>query len=82
MEKITLAVNINYCRLHIKIRALSSHRKDNEYFYATHTFYSFDDSTKQLKVHNYKYNKFPMRPLNWKAPVDYIKAFLQDDEIF
>ncbi len=59
-----------------------SHRKDNEYFYATHTFYSFDDFAKQLKVHNYKYNKFPMRPLNWKVPVDYIKAFLQDGEIF
>ena len=59
-----------------------SHRKDNEYFYATHKFYSFDDFTKQLKVHNYNYNKFPMRPLNWKAPVDYIKAFLEDGEIF
>ena len=59
-----------------------SHRKDNEYFYATHTFYSFDDFAKQLKVHNYRYNKFPMRPLNWKAPADYIKAFLRDGEIF
>ena len=59
-----------------------SHRKDNEYFYATHKFYSFDDFAKQLKVHNYNYNKFPMRPLNWKAPTDYIKAFLNDGEIF
>ena len=59
-----------------------SHRKDNEYFYATHKFYSFGDFDKQLKVHNYKYNKFPMRPLNWKAPADYIKAFLEDGEIF
>lgn len=59
-----------------------SHRKDNEYFYATHKFYSFDDFAKQLKVHNYNYNRFPMRPLNWKAPVDYIKAFLEDGEIF
>ena len=59
-----------------------SHRKDNEYFYATHKFYSFDDFTKQLKVHNYNYNKFPMRPLNWKAPADYIKAFLEDGEVF
>lgn len=59
-----------------------SHRKDNEYFYATHTFYSFNDFAKQLKVHNYKYNKFPMRPLNWKAPADYIKAFIDDGEIF
>lgn len=37
-----------------------SHRKDNEYFYATHRFYSFDDFAKQLKVHNYNYNKFLM----------------------
>lgn len=59
-----------------------SHRKDNEYFYATHRFYSFDDFAKQLKVHNYNYNKFPMRPLNWKAPADYIKAFLDDGEVF
>lgn len=59
-----------------------SHRKDNEYFYATHKFYSFDDFAKQLKIHNYKYNKFPMRPLNWKAPADYIKAFINDGEIF
>lgn len=59
-----------------------SHRKDNEYFYATHKFYSFDDFAKQLKVHNYNYNKFPMRPLNWKAPADYVKAFIKDGEIF
>lgn len=59
-----------------------SHRKDNEYFYATHRFYSFDDFAKQLKVHNYNYNKFPMRPLNWKAPADYINAFLEDGEVF
>lgn len=59
-----------------------SHRKDNEYFYATHTFYSFYDFAKQLKVHNYKYNKFPMRPLHWKAPLDYIKAFVNDGLLF
>lgn len=63
-------------------KAERSHRKDNEYFYATHKFYSFEDFAKQLKVYNYKYNKFPMRPLNWKAPADYIKAFLEDGEIF
>ena len=59
-----------------------SHRKDNEYFYATHKFYSFDDFVKQLKVYNYNYNKFPMRPLNWKSPADYIRAFLVDGEFF
>ena len=59
-----------------------SHRKDNEYFYATHKFYSFDDFKKQLAVHSRKYNNFPMRPLNWKAPADYIKAFVKFGEVF
>ena len=59
-----------------------SHRKDNEYFYATHKFYSFDDFKKQLAVHSRKYNKFPMRPLNWKSPADYISAFLSNGELF
>ena len=59
-----------------------SHRKDNEYFYATHKFYSFDDFEKQLKVHNRNYNKFPMRPLNWKAPIDYINSFINFGELF
>jgi transposase InsO family protein len=59
-----------------------SHRKDNEYFYATHSFYSFDDFKKQLAVHSRKYNNFPMRPLNWKSPADYIKAYLRYGEVF
>ena len=59
-----------------------SHRKDNEYFYATHKFYSFDDFKKQLAVHSRKYNNFPMRPLNWKSPADYIKAFFLYGEVF
>ena len=59
-----------------------SHRKDNEYFYATHRFYSFEDFKKQLAVHSRKYNLFPMRPLNWKSPADYIKAFKLNGEVF
>lgn len=55
-----------------------SHRKDNEYFYATHKFYSFEDFKNQLAVHNRKYNAFPMRPLNWHSPKDYISDFLND----
>ena len=59
-----------------------SHRTDNEYFYATHKFYSFDDFKKQLAVHSRKYNNFPMRPLNWKSPADYINAFKLNGELF
>ena len=59
-----------------------SHRKDNEYFYATHTFYSFEDFKKQLAVHSRKYNNFPMRPLNWKSPADSLFSFLSNGEVF
>lgn len=53
-----------------------SHRKDNEYFYATHTFYSFEDFKKQLTVHNRRYNAFPMRPLKWASPKETLFNFL------
>ena len=59
-----------------------SHRKDNEYFYATHTFYSFKDFKKQLAVHSRRYNAFPMRPLGWKSPRDYLHHFLNTGEVF
>ena len=55
-----------------------SHRKDNERFYATHSFYSFNDFSKQLQVYNRReYNQFPMRPLGWKSPSTILKVFIQ-----
>ena len=55
-----------------------SHRKDNERFYATHTFYSFEDFSKQLKVYNRRdYNNFPMRPLGWKTPNQALQDYLR-----
>ena len=54
-----------------------SHRKDNEYFYATHSFYSFNDFKAQLAVHLRKYNNFPMRPLNWNSPKATLNNFLR-----
>ena len=58
-----------------------SHRKDNEYFYATHSFYSFNDFEKQLAVHSRKYNNFPIRPLKWKSPREVINHFLETGEV-
>ena len=52
-----------------------SHRKDNEYFYAAHKFYSFEDFQKQLAVWQYKYNDFPMRPLAWCSPKQVLYSF-------
>ena len=54
-----------------------THRKDNERFYATHTFYSFQDFAKQLKLYNSRsYNCFPMRPLGWKTPRQVLMNYL------
>lgn len=54
-----------------------SHRKDNERFYATHTFYSFDDFSGQLKLYNRRdYNNFPMRPLGWRTPKEILRDYL------
>lgn len=55
-----------------------SHRKDNERFYATHSFYSFEDFSKQLLVYNRReYNHFPMRPLGWKSPHTVLQEFIR-----
>lgn len=52
-----------------------SHRKDNEWFYASHKFYSFEDFKKQLAVWECRYNNFPMRPLLWRSPISVLSSF-------
>ena len=52
-----------------------SHRKDNEYFYASRSFFSFNEFKKQLARWQRQYNDFPMRPLNWSSPYDVLSAF-------
>lgn len=52
-----------------------SHRKDNEEFYASHKFFSFDDFASQLAVRQRQYNNFPIRPLYWLSPKSALSAF-------
>ena len=52
-----------------------SHRKDNEEFYASHRFYSFQDFQNQLAIRERAYNHFPMRPLNWCSPKQVLSQF-------
>lgn len=52
-----------------------SHRKDQERFYNKHSFYSLEDYNKQLRKYNREYNNFPMRPLNWLSPNQYLEKF-------
>lgn len=53
----------------------SSHRKDNEEFYASHRFFSFDDFKLQLAHRERAYNNFPMCPLNWRSPKQVLSSF-------
>jgi len=53
-----------------------SHRKDNEEFYASHRFFSFQDFKTQLAVRERTYNNFPIRPLNWRSPKQVLSSFV------
>ena len=48
-----------------------SHREDQKRFYSSHSFYSLDDFSKQLAVHNRRSNNLPMRPLSWLSPREF-----------
>lgn len=52
-----------------------SHRKDNEEFYASHRFFSFQDFQNQLAIRERSYNHFPMRPLSWRSPKQVLSEF-------
>ena len=49
--------------------------KCGERFYSNHRFYSLMDARKQLKVYNKEYNRFPMKPLGWKSPVEFYNEY-------
>ena len=53
-----------------------SHREDQKRFYSCHSFYSLDDFTRQLAVHNCRSNNFPMRPLNYCTPSQFAVQFV------
>ena len=53
-----------------------SHRKDNEYFYASHKFFSFLDFQKQLAVRQRQYNAFPIRPLHRRSPYQFAVQYV------
>ena len=53
-----------------------SHREDMKRFYSSHCFWSLDDFEKQLIVHNRRSNNFPMRPLQWFSPNEFIVQYV------
>lgn len=53
-----------------------SHREDQKRFYNTHSFYSLNDFSAQLIRHNRRSNDYPMRPLGWLSPLEYLVQYV------
>ena len=52
-----------------------SHRKDQEIFYYGRKFYSLEDLRNQGRRWLKEYNNFPMKPLKWLSPREYLKQY-------
>ena len=50
-----------------------SHREDQKRFYSRRCFFNLSDFKKQLKLHLWKSNNMPMRPLGYKSPVAFLR---------
>lgn len=53
-----------------------SHREDQKRLYSSHMFFSLEDFKKQLAVHNHRSNNFPMRPLLWRSPMEFLVQYV------
>ena len=54
-----------------------SHREDQKRFYSKALFYSFEDFRRQLKRHNHRSNRIPMKPLGYISPVSFLAQSVQ-----
>ena len=63
-------------------RVERSHRKDQERFYYKKVFYSLEDLRNQGKVWRKEYNNFPMRPLGWLSPKEYLNKYKSQGKSF
>ena len=57
-----------------------SHRKDQERFYYKKLFYSLEDLRNRGKDWRKEYNNFPMRPLGWLSPNEFLKRYKSQEE--
>ena len=61
-------------------RVERSHRKDQERFYYKKVFYSLEDLRNRGKTWRKEYNNFPMRPLGWLSPNEFLKKYKSQEE--
>lgn len=57
-----------------------SHRKDQERFYYKNKFWSLEDLRNKGKEWRKEYNNFPMRPLGWLSPNEFLKRYRSQEE--
>ena len=62
-------------------RVERSHRKDQERFYYNRIFYSLEDLRNRGKEWRKEYNNFPMRPLGWLSPKEFLKKYRSQEEL-
>ena len=63
-------------------RVERSHRKDQERFYYQRVFCSLEDLRNRGAEWRKEYNNFPMRPLGWLSPNEFIKKYKSQEESF
>ena len=61
-------------------RVERSHRKDQERFYYNKVFYSLEDLRNRGADWRKEYNNFPMRPLGWLSPREFLKKYKSQEE--
>ena len=61
-------------------RVERSHRKDQERFYYNRIFWSLEDLRQRGKEWRKEYNNFPMRPLGWLSPKEFLKKYKSQEE--
>ena len=61
-------------------RVERSHRKDQERFYYNKVFWSLEDLRNRGNEWRKEYNNFPMRPLGWLSPKEFLKKYKSQEE--
>ena len=61
-------------------RVERSHRKDQERFYYKKVFCSLEDLRNRGADWRKEYNNFPMRPLGWLSPNEFLKRYKSQEE--
>lgn len=61
-------------------RVERSHRKDQERFYYKRVFWSLEDLRNRGADWRKEYNNFPMRPLGWLSPNEFLRKYKSQEE--